>query len=122
MGKTRNAQIANIEAAVDEAARRWFSKDRGHTMKGGREDDLSIPADKRRDSYGKSIINRGGPRMTVEGYENFADQVDAGNSNLDPHHRNAARMHTQSLRGHDRADAISKAAIKAAVEDGRRKK
>lgn len=114
MGKERNKQIRAIEQAVDEAARRWFAKDRAYTTKAGREDDLSIPADKRRDSYGQSIINRPGPRMEAEDYEYFVRAVDSGNGTVDPHHRDGAAMHAKSLRGHARADAIARAAIEEA--------
>lgn len=114
MGRERNKQWHTIEQAVEEAARRWFAKDRAYTTKAGREDDLSIPADKRRDSYGRSIINLPGPRMEAEDYENFVRGVDSGNQVLDPHHRDGAAMHAKSLRGHARADAISKASIEEA--------
>lgn len=124
MAKERNKQIKAIEDGVDAVAKTIRGRRTDTSMRNGGEDDISIPADKRRDSYGKSIINRPGPRMTAEDHKGFADALDydpkGKGSYLDPGFRDAARMHQRSLEGHARADAISKKQIEEARRQGKK--
>lgn len=92
-------------------------KDTGRTMRPGGEDDLRVPAHKRKNSYGESIINGRYAEFTQSvnadrrAQKDFADEVDKGNPTLDAGHRDAARMHVRSLDGHATQTARSLAEI-----------
>ena len=90
-------------------------KDYGRTMRPGGEVDMRVPVNKRKDSYGVEIVKRylEGQRfeMSAKAYQDFADDVDKGMPGLDVGHRDSARLHAESVRGHDKMTKKSQEAI-----------
>lgn len=104
------ATIQQLHAAMTRDWRRRRATESDKTMRPGGEDDQRVPAHKRRDTYGNPTT--GAFRSSnYRDSKDFADEVDKGNETLSPAHRDAARLHARSLKGGDKATAISREEI-----------
>lgn len=90
------------------------------TMRPGGESDMRVPVHKRKDSYGRPVIGNV-QNIPADSSDKFADDVDAGVPYLDKGHRDSARMHANSIRGHDDATKRAIAEINRRLSERDRK-
>jgi hypothetical protein len=81
----------------------------------GGPNDMTIPWQQRRDTYGTPLPQVPTVPMRAQDYQDFANQARAGAPYLDPRQIPSADMHARSMAGSDAMTQKAMAAIAAAL-------